>query len=282
MSEHVCVTLVPENEEGKRGVTSGTRAHALAPSARHEADLFGALPDAREDPLHRPIVDDFRARHGLPAGGRDELGQPLGPSDAEIKYRLGGPSLPSIFHLSFALGAIPGSPDHSLDRPGPPGGIANLAGYTRVTLGGKMGVTWGRNPPVGGQVRMFLSSVDVTYQLDPIVVQVSSRYAERSCPYRVTLAHEMDHVGSFVQLFGSGERSLRSELAGVSVPLASAPVSVPSAKAADREAFVEQQLMKVIAAHRATLRARMESDRDQKDAPASYVRVYAQCPRGEW
>jgi hypothetical protein len=40
------------------------------------------------DPIHDPIVEDYRRRHGLPPGGRDEEGGSVGPSDAEIKYRL--------------------------------------------------------------------------------------------------------------------------------------------------------------------------------------------------
>ena len=45
-----------------------------------------------EDPIHQPLIEDFRRRHGLPPGGRDEQGRQVGPSDAEIKY--GGLLLP--------------------------------------------------------------------------------------------------------------------------------------------------------------------------------------------
>lgn len=45
-----------------------------------------------EDPIHQPLIEDFRRRHGLPPGGRDEQGRRVGPSDAEIKY--GGLLLP--------------------------------------------------------------------------------------------------------------------------------------------------------------------------------------------
>jgi hypothetical protein len=40
------------------------------------------------DPIHDPIVEDYRRRHGLPAGGRDQEGRSVGPSDSQIKYRL--------------------------------------------------------------------------------------------------------------------------------------------------------------------------------------------------
>jgi hypothetical protein len=47
------------------------------------APLFGV------DPLHAPLIADYRHRLGLPPGGVDEFGNRIGPSDAEIKYLLG-------------------------------------------------------------------------------------------------------------------------------------------------------------------------------------------------
>ena len=53
---------------------------------------FAPLSD--EDPLHAPLIADYRRRHGLPPGGVDEFGNRVGPSDAEIKYLLGPGSWP--------------------------------------------------------------------------------------------------------------------------------------------------------------------------------------------
>lgn len=39
-----------------------------------------------EDPIHQPMIDEFRRRQGLPQGGVDREGNRVGPSDAEIKY----------------------------------------------------------------------------------------------------------------------------------------------------------------------------------------------------
>ena len=41
-----------------------------------------------EDPIHQGLVEDYRRRHGLPEFERDESGELIGPSEAEIKYRL--------------------------------------------------------------------------------------------------------------------------------------------------------------------------------------------------
>jgi hypothetical protein len=39
-----------------------------------------------DDPLHQSMIDDYRRWRGLPPGGRDEFGQQVGPTDAQIKY----------------------------------------------------------------------------------------------------------------------------------------------------------------------------------------------------
>lgn len=49
-------------------------------------EVRNSLWDAEDDPIHRPLIDEFRRREYLPPGGRDETGMPIGPSDAEIKY----------------------------------------------------------------------------------------------------------------------------------------------------------------------------------------------------
>jgi len=45
------------------------------------------LDRANADVIHRPLIEDFRRQQGLPPSGTDESGQPVGPSDAQIKYR---------------------------------------------------------------------------------------------------------------------------------------------------------------------------------------------------
>ncbi|MEM9006464.1 MAG: DUF4157 domain-containing protein [Cyanobacteria bacterium P01_F01_bin.86] len=40
------------------------------------------------DPIHQPLIEDYRQRHGFPPGGVDEFGNRVGPSDGEIKFIL--------------------------------------------------------------------------------------------------------------------------------------------------------------------------------------------------
>jgi hypothetical protein len=44
------------------------------------------------DPIHDPLIEEYRSTTGQPQGGVDESGQQVGPSDAELKYSgiLGG------------------------------------------------------------------------------------------------------------------------------------------------------------------------------------------------
>jgi hypothetical protein len=49
---------------------------------------IGMPPRASSDPIHDPLIKEYRRQHGLPPGGKDEFGNPVGPSDGEIKYLL--------------------------------------------------------------------------------------------------------------------------------------------------------------------------------------------------
>jgi len=53
----------------------------------------------------------------------------------------------------------------------------------------------------GGKILFFARSVNVFFRLDPIKVFVSSDYVVGSCPYRVALQHETDHVEAFCASF---------------------------------------------------------------------------------
>ncbi len=49
-------------------------------------------PIGESDPIHQPLLEQFRREHGLPLSGIDEFGNQVGPTDADIKY--GGLLLP--------------------------------------------------------------------------------------------------------------------------------------------------------------------------------------------
>jgi hypothetical protein len=76
-----------------------------AGNAAVNALLLQRAPE--DDWIHKPLIDDFRRRQGLPPGGRDEQGNAVGPSDAEIKYGMGD-------RTTTVTGAAP--PSRSLTR----------------------------------------------------------------------------------------------------------------------------------------------------------------------
>jgi hypothetical protein len=45
-----------------------------------------------QDPIHQPIIEDYRRRRGLPLSGRDPFGGRVGPSAGQIKYQLSIPN----------------------------------------------------------------------------------------------------------------------------------------------------------------------------------------------
>lgn len=245
------------------------------------AHLPGLLPD--DDPIHRPIIEGYRREHGLPAGGVDESGQRVGPSDAEIKYGGLVTRGASIFYVNFQNAMPPGAPDHSQQHPGPSGATANRAGYTRVRLRKQMNIPWDTGAAQGnGRVRLFAQSVNVFYRLDPIEVYVSSDYAEGSCPYRVTLQHERTHIRAFLRLFHSARESLINLLEHGDVPTRDAPRLVEPGDVEAVKDTIGEQLRQVILSHSAALVRRMEADRDAKDAPSAYAALHAKCPASEW
>jgi hypothetical protein len=247
------------------------------------ADAMGALDFGKdEDPIHRPIIEKYRRERGLPLSGKDEHGEAIGPSEAEIKYVI-GPSLPPAFTLDFVSDSTPSAPDHTQAHPGPGGLAADLAGYTRVTLGGQMNLDWDALPAKqGGTVPIFLKSIEITYRLSPIIAMVSSKYAVNSCPYNVTWQHELSHVDAFRRIFASGRESLKHQLLNAQVPVVTEPMAVEPAKVNAAETDVEQRLKNTIIAHRQSLKAQLEADRDQKDSPSAYAATHARCPLNQW
>jgi hypothetical protein len=66
--------------------------HSFGDVRMEAANRTGGLAENQNgfrdtDPIHQPLIEDFRRREGLPQGGVDKSGDRVGPSDAEIKYQ---------------------------------------------------------------------------------------------------------------------------------------------------------------------------------------------------
>jgi len=132
-------------------------------------------------------------------------------------------------------------------------------------------------------IPFFATAVDVDFVLDPITVAISSDYAVGSCPYRVTLKHEVeDHVRPYLKIFLSYRGTLVNQLNAVTCPTKSAPNWI---KPNDIEAFQKgfaDRLKKTILDVVSKLKAEMDADRKAKDSPEAYKAIYRQCPPEEW
>ena len=204
-------------------------------------------------------------------------------SEASINYTESATRNNSIFYVNFHHARPPETPDHSLRRPGPDGARANRAGYTRVILQKRMSIPWDTGPAQsGGRIPLFAQSVNIFYRIDPIEVFVSRDYAAGSCPYRVTLEHERTHVRDFLGIFRASYEPLVAELGRVDVPTRNSPRMVEPDNIEAAQDSIGEQLRQVVLSHSASIVARMEADRRDKDAPSAYATVYERCPANEW
>ena len=84
------LTLDGQDDVGEQEARKAAEAVAsAAPRAVVRARVLPSVqraPPRNDDPIHAPLIEDFRRRHGLPPSGLDASGSPVGPSAAEIKY----------------------------------------------------------------------------------------------------------------------------------------------------------------------------------------------------
>ncbi len=94
----------PDHGAGNLKISDASDASERVANATAETiDVGGQVPTAgvsasgmlhrsptgpQSDPIHDAIIEDFRRREGFPESGRNESGEPVGPSEAEIKYFL--------------------------------------------------------------------------------------------------------------------------------------------------------------------------------------------------
>lgn len=186
--------------------------------------------------------------------------------------------------VNFDHAAVPTTPDQSSSSPGPSTGGADRAGYTKAILKKKLSIEWDNGPArADGMVPMFARAATVSFALDPITVAVSSDYPTHSCPYRVTLKHEIeDHAKSYLKIFLSYKDILISRLNPIAFPTEAAPRWMMPKEIDAFQETLAQQVSMVIKAVASRLVAEMDADRQVKDSPQSYAALYAQCSAADW
>jgi len=188
------------------------------------------------------------------------------------------------YRVNFTPADIPSIPDHSMQNPGPSGGGANRAGYARAILKKTVTVSWDNGPArADGMVPFFATAVNVDFVLDPITVAISSDYAKGSCPYRVTLRHEIeDHVKPYIKIFLSYRETLVNQLNTITYPTKSTPTWIKPKSITALQNALGERLKKTILDVVSKLKAEMDADREAKDSPNAYKAIYRQCSPDEW
>ncbi len=188
------------------------------------------------------------------------------------------------FQVTFYHDTIPTQIDHSKVQPGPPGGGANRAGYTSVTLKPGLSITWSREiPKSDGKIPIFILLAEIKFSLKNYKVAISSIYSVGSCPYNATLKHEIDdHIKDPIRIFKSYKDVLIKRLNVLDIPTKKSPLLVLPSKIASSESVIDIKIVNVIKQSKKELARKLRNARDQHDQPASYQLVYNKCTPSQW
>ncbi len=85
---------IAERQASNAAAVISRNARATISSGSSPVQIQRVPFTGEQDPIHQPIIDDFRRRSGLPPSGRDQFGRRVGPSAGQIKYQLSAPNLP--------------------------------------------------------------------------------------------------------------------------------------------------------------------------------------------
>jgi hypothetical protein len=193
------------------------------------------------------------------------------------------PTAPYV--VTFNHADVPSTPDHSTGSPGGPSmSGADRAGYTKAILKKKITLDWDNAPArPDGMVPFFSRAVTVVFALDPITVAVSSDYPVGSCPYRVTLKHEIeDHAKAYIKIFLSYRDILVNKLNAITFPTERAPRWIKPKEIPALQATLGKKVEETVKAVADSLVADMDKDRRVKDSPDAYAAIYRQCPQADW
>jgi hypothetical protein len=152
---------------------------------------------------------------------------------------------------------------------------ADNAGLTRARLGMRMAPTTVGGTPAAGRMPFWISNLEVTPLYRSITVFIAREYAAASCEFRVTQAHENEHVQADTELLQEYAGRMRAALVFADLPTAENPLSV--ATTAEGDLAVETRLREILTPVYDELRARLHAANGALDTPANYRLVHAQC-----
>jgi hypothetical protein len=116
-------------------------------------------------------------------------------------------------------------------------------------------------------------TVEVGY--DEMTVYVSRRHQQGSCPFRVTLDHEMEHVQTNMAALNRHVPAIRSALQRVASQMK--PIATTSQAEAERRILDEAQ--RGIASALEAMKRDRDNANARMDTPSEYARLHAKCPK---
>lgn len=190
---------------------------------------------------------------------------------------------PPYFVLFSADPVSSATIDHSQAAPG---GSAHRAGHTSVAFRGRGGLTWQPEngaPRSDGLVPFYFRSVNVYFRLTDYVIAITSDYAAGSCTYDATMRHEVgEHIVNPIRIMNGFRDPVVTALNAVRLPTAMTPQWLnPNLVAAVENGYI-RQVGQVIQTYRNQVSAALRQAQASSDSPASYRRVFQQCPIEEW
>jgi len=191
----------------------------------------------------------------------------------------------ALYVVTFKHADVPSTPDHSTSSAGGPSTSgADRAGYTKAILKKHVEINWDNGPArADGMVPLFCRAVTAVFALDPITVAVSSDYPVGSCPYRVTLKHEIeDHAKPYIKIFLSYKEILLNKLNAITFPTERAPRWIKPKEIPALQDTLGKKVEETVKAVAGSLVADMDKDRRAKDSPEAYAAIYRQCSAADW
>jgi hypothetical protein len=187
------------------------------------------------------------------------------------------------YNVSFLPEQPPTKIGNSYQNPGPDNG-KQRAGYTKFMLDAKLTVSSvGTAPGTDPKIPFFFESITVEFSLKDFSIEISSDYKPGSCPYKVTCEHEMEsHVTRPTQLFLDYRDVVVGKLNQIPLPTKPSPRKILRGQEDATEALLTHPLFEAIKALKADLKAILDKDRLEQDAPDAYRKIYARCRKEEW
>ncbi len=184
----------------------------------------------------------------------------------EVNVRIEIPPVPVNHEFGIAeLGAL------SFHRP-----RARVLGLAKGSLQIKTSARFSAAPS-GDGFCFWVTAVDVTLSYLTMEVYVAKEYGPRTCPYRVILEHEKEHVRAARRNLRRYAPRVRSALTSLLIPTGREPVAVASPEDAEREVqALSRELLEPVYEKMIESLHRSQA---ALDTPEQYRRVRRRCRR---